>query len=111
MAIALLSYFSTMVAVFAALMFSLATVFSSAAVHHTRPAPYRMSATARAMALERTAAIAIKQPEIAQVEVPVSNSLVVHQASSELVNDRRMRMASAKQMQSQASEARTTGKS
>jgi hypothetical protein len=87
MAVALLSYFSTMVTAFAALMFLLTSVFSSTAIHPVRPQAYRLSAMARAMASERAAAVTAKQPEIAQIQVPVSNSAAAHQASSDSVKD------------------------
>jgi hypothetical protein len=55
MAVILLSYFSTMVTVFAALMFLLTNVFGSVSVHQARPEPRHISAAARAMALEHYA--------------------------------------------------------
>jgi hypothetical protein len=100
MAVALLSYFSTMVTAFAALMFLLTSVFSSTSIHHTRPAPPRMSAMARTMAFERTASIAAKQSDLAKAEVTASSAPSVHQASSsDTVNEGRTRVASAKQTQ------------
>jgi hypothetical protein len=73
MAVILLSYFSTMVTVFVTLMFLLTNVFGSITVHQVRPAPHRISAAARAMALERYAAADVKRAEIAQTQVAASS--------------------------------------
>ena len=70
MAVILLSYFSTMVTVFAALMFLLTNVFGSVSVHKAKPEPHHMSAAARAMALEHYAAAA-KRDEDARPQVAV----------------------------------------
>jgi hypothetical protein len=70
MAVILLSYFSTMVTVFAVLMFLLKNVFGSVSVHRARPEPHHLSAAARAMALEHYAAVA-KRDEDARPQVAV----------------------------------------
>ena len=56
MAAILLGYFGTMVTVFAAIMYFLASILDTGSMHHARPQPYRMSVAARAMAGERIAA-------------------------------------------------------
>jgi hypothetical protein len=71
MVVILLSYFSTMVTVFAALMFLLVNVFGSVPMHQARAASHHMSATARAMASERYAAAQAKQAEVAQLQIVV----------------------------------------
>jgi hypothetical protein len=76
MAVILLSYFSTMVTVFVTLMFLLTNVFGSITVHRVRPEPHRISAAARAMALERYAAADVKRAEIAQTQVAASSPAV-----------------------------------
>ena len=70
MAVILLSYFSTMVSVFAALMFLLTNVFGSVSVHQARPVPHHVSAATRAVTLEHYAAAA-KRDQDARLQVAV----------------------------------------
>jgi hypothetical protein len=81
MAVILLSYFSTMVTVFAALMFFLTNVFGSIPVHQVRPEPHRISAAARALALERYADV--KPAEIPRTQVAASSPAVPQKASAD----------------------------
>jgi hypothetical protein len=83
MAVILLSYFSTMVTVFVTLMFLLTNVFGSVTVHQVRPAPHRISAAARAMALERYAAADVKRAEIAQTQVAASSPAAPQKTSAD----------------------------
>lgn len=86
MAVALLSYFSTMVTAFAAMMFLLTSVFSTT-THSSRPQPHRLSATARAMVKERMAAeraaATAKPIEVTQTQAPVLNLAAARQEVSE----------------------------
>jgi hypothetical protein len=98
MAVILLSYFSTMVTVFVTLMFLLTNVFGSITVHQVRPEPHRISAAARAMALERYAAANVKRAEIAQTQVAASSPAAPQKASADTGSDHVTRTA-AKQTQ------------
>jgi hypothetical protein len=96
MAVILLSYFSTMVTAFVALMFLLTNVFGSVSVHQARHEPHHMSAAARAMALEHYAAADVKRAEIDQTQVAASSPAAPQKASAG--SDRVLRTA-AKQTQ------------
>jgi hypothetical protein len=93
MALVLLSYFGTMVTVFATLMFLLTNVFGSISVHQHRAEPHRMSAAARAMVAERYAAADARRTEVAQAElarakVAVSIPAPLQKATAESGSDR-----------------------
>jgi hypothetical protein len=81
MAVILLSYFSTMVTAFVTLMFLLTNVFGSVTVHQVRPEPHRISAAARAVALERYADA--KRAEIAQTQVAASTPAAPQKGSAD----------------------------
>jgi hypothetical protein len=98
MAVILLSYFSTMVTAFVALMFLLTNVFGSVSVHQARHEPHHMSAAARAMALEHYAAADVKRAEIDQTQVAASSPAAPQRASAGTGSDHVLRTA-AKQTQ------------
>jgi hypothetical protein len=93
MAVILLSYFSTMVTVFAALMFFLANVFGPMTGHQVRAEPHRISAAARAVAVERYAAADVKRAEIAQTQVAASSPAAPQKASANTGSNHVMRTA------------------
>jgi hypothetical protein len=97
MAVILLSYFSTMVTVFAALMFLLTNVFGSVSVHQARLGPHHVSAAARAMALEHYAAAA-KRDEDARLQVAVLSPAAPQKTPTAVGGDQVTRTA-AKQTQ------------
>ena len=97
MAVILLSYFSTMVTVFAALMFLLTNVFGSVSMHQARPEPHHMSAAARALALEHYAAAA-KRDEDARLQVAVLSQAAPQKTPTAAGGDQVTRTA-AKQTQ------------
>jgi hypothetical protein len=96
MAVILLSYFSTMVTVFAALMFLLTNVFGSVSVHQARLGPHHVSAAARAMALEHYAAA--KRDEDARLQVAVLSPAATQKTPTAVRDDQVTRTA-AKQTQ------------
>jgi len=98
MAVILLSYFSTMVTAFVALMFVLTSVFGSVSVHQARPGPHHMASAARAMALEHYAAADVKRAEIAQTQIAASSPAAPQKASAGTGSDHVLRTA-AKQTQ------------
>ncbi len=71
MAAILLGYFGTMVTVFAAGLFFLASILDTATVRHARPEAHRVTAAARAMAAERVASSLPAQTEVAQLQLAV----------------------------------------
>jgi hypothetical protein len=80
MVVILLSYFSTMVTVLAALMFFLNSVLGSSAFHQTRVQSYPTFAFNETSAPEREAAVAHKPQQVVQTQVDHASPTVAHLA-------------------------------
>jgi hypothetical protein len=92
MAAILLGYFGTMVTIFAAGMFCLASILDTATVRHARPEAPRLTASARAMLAERMASNTPKQAELAELQVAVPTAAAASRLDAVAASDDTARM-------------------
>jgi hypothetical protein len=92
MAAILLGYFGTMVTIFAAGMFCLASILDTATVRHPRPEAPRLTATARAMLAERMASNTPRQAELAELQVAVPVAIPASRLDVVAASDDNVRM-------------------